>query len=332
MRAAGSSSGSRVTHPNSDPSQQSPHDRQRVPSSASIPLRMGREKQAGEGSVLKKRDTCAILDAMDPARERRPLPPPRGVLQRTRPDGLLVSRRVAPSEALAPFVHHFWAVAWDLRTPFTAEGLLHPTACLTVELGGQQEVAGVRTGRTEMIRQGAGRVFGITFRPAAFQHLLRAPMSSLTDRTVRVARVLGKDGELWARALIRAPEFEESLSIAEAFLATRLQPLSRDAESTRDITERMMRDPSLLRSSDVAAVLDVDIRSLQRRFRHYVGVGPKWVIRRYRLHEAAEQLKAATPPRLADLAASLGYADQAHFARDFKRVVGRTPGSFAASS
>jgi AraC-like DNA-binding protein len=87
-----------------------------------------------------------------------------------------------------------------------------------------------------------------------------------------------------------------------------------------------------LRSSDVATALDVDMRSLQRRFRHYVGVGPKWVIRRYRLHEAAEQLKAETPPPLADLAASLGYADQAHFARDFKRVVGRTPGSFAASS
>jgi AraC-like DNA-binding protein len=94
----------------------------------------------------------------------------------------------------------------------------------------------------------------------------------------------------------------------------------------------MMRDPSLLRASDVAAAVGVDLRSLQRRFRHYVGVGPKWVIRQYRLHEAAEQLKAETPPPLADLAASLGYADQAHFARDFKRVVGRSPGSFAASS
>lgn len=267
---------------------------------------------------------------MDPAGERRPLHPPRGVLRRARADGLLVGRRVAPSAALTPFVHHFWAVAWDLRTSFTAESLPHPTACLTVELGGRREVAGVRTGRTETIRRGKGRVFGITFRPAAFQHLLRAPMSSLTDATVPVATVLGKDGERWARTLIGAPEFEASVSIAEAFLATRLQPLSRDAESMRDITERMMRDPSLSRSSDVATALDIDHRSLQRRFRHYVGVGPKWVIRRYRLHEAVEQLKAETPPSLADLAASLSYADQAHFARDFKRVVGRTPGSFAA--
>jgi AraC-like DNA-binding protein len=249
---------------------------------------------------------------MVPSGERRQLEPPRGILRRARADGLLVGRRVAPCEALTPFVHHFWAVEWDLRTPFTGESLLHPSACLTVEPGHRSEIAGVRTGRMPTIRRGAGRVFGITFRPAAFQHLLGAPMSTLTDRAVPVATVLGKEGAIWARALANAPVFEEALSIAEAFLATRVAPLSRAAASTRDITERMMRDPSIVRSSEVALALDVDIRSLQRRFRHYVGVGPKWVIRRYRLHEAAEQLKAESPPPLAALAASLGYADQAH--------------------
>ena len=71
-----------------------------------------------------------------------------------------------------------------------------------------------------------------------------------------------------------------------------------------------------------------DTRALQRRFLRYVGVGPSWVVRRYRLIEAAEQLKATKPPALAALADALGYADQAHFARDFKRVVGRAPGAF----
>ena len=35
----------------------------------------------------------------------------------------------------------FGRVLTAMVTPFTAEGLLHPTACLTAELGGQQEVA-----------------------------------------------------------------------------------------------------------------------------------------------------------------------------------------------
>jgi AraC-like DNA-binding protein len=60
-----------------------------------------------------------------------------------------------------------------------------------------------------------------------------------------------------------------------------------------------------------------------------VGVHPKWVIQRYRLLEAVAQLGSAEPPKLAALAAALGYADQAHFQREFKVVVGRTPGSFS---
>lgn len=268
---------------------------------------------------------------MDRPRERLRLEPPRGVLRRPVPDGLLVGRRVAPSEALAPFVHHFWAVEWDLRTPFTADILPHPVASMTVALGQPMEIAGVRRDRMQARREGAGRAFGITFRPAAFQQLLGAPMSSLTDRAVPIATVFGRDGDHLARALLGAPVFEESLAIAEAFLAPRLRPLDRYATATRDVTERMTRDPSLLLASDVASALDVDVRSLQRRFRRYVGVGPKWVIRRYRLHEAAERLKSKSPPPLADLAASLGYADQAHFARDFRSVVGHTPGAFIAS-
>ena len=264
------------------------------------------------------------------ASSRRPLEPPRGVLRSDRADGLLVGRRIAPCEALAPFVHHFWAVAWDLRTPFTAEILSHPSARLTVEHGHRPEIVGARTARTHATRRGVGRAFGVTFRPAAFQQLLRAPMSTLTDRALPVATVLGEDGEAWARALLDAPEFAETVSMAEAFLTTRLEPLDPLAASTRDITERMKSDPSLLRSRDVAAALDVDVRSLQRRFRHYVGVGPKWVIRLYRLLEAAEQLKSESPPPLAALAASLGYADQAHFARDFKAVVGETPARMVA--
>jgi AraC-like DNA-binding protein len=34
---------------------------------------------------------------------------------------------------------------------------------------------------------------------------------------------------------------------------------------------------------------------------------------------------------LADLAAALGYTDQAHLARDFKSVVGKSPSAFATS-
>ncbi|MBB2205221.1 helix-turn-helix transcriptional regulator [Gluconacetobacter takamatsuzukensis] len=68
-------------------------------------------------------------------------------------------------------------------------------------------------------------------------------------------------------------------------------------------------------------------RALQRLFRDYLGVSPKWVIRRFRLQEAAECLARQTGT-IASVAAELGYFDQTHFARDFKSVIGLSPRHF----
>jgi AraC-like DNA-binding protein len=53
------------------------------------------------------------------------------------------------------------------------------------------------------------------------------------------------------------------------------------------------------------------------------------VIRRYRLHEVTERLAEGASPDWATLSAELGYADQAHFVRDFKRMFGEPPAWYA---
>ncbi len=88
----------------------------------------------------------------------------------------------------------------------------------------------------------------------------------------------------------------------------------------------MARDRSIIRLQDVVTASGLSLRLLQRHFLQYVGVNPKWVIQRYRLHEAAERLKAG-PVDLTALA--LGYFDQAHFTRDFRAIVGKPPGAWS---
>jgi AraC-like DNA-binding protein len=63
-----------------------------------------------------------------------------------------------------------------------------------------------------------------------------------------------------------------------------------------------------------------------------VGVSPKWVIQRYRLHEAAERLTADPSIAQSALASDLGYSDQAHFIRDFKSLVGTSPAAYARAA
>jgi len=87
----------------------------------------------------------------------------------------------------------------------------------------------------------------------------------------------------------------------------------------------MLRCPVGSRVTDVAAHHEMSTRALQRLFRRYVGAGPKWVLQRYRLHSAAERIAAGDRGGWAEIAAGLGYADQAHFVRDFRMLVGVTP-------
>lgn len=252
-----------------------------------------------------------------------------------KPEGLLFAQRLLPPEALVPWVHHFWWLRWDLRTPFSAEALSYPAAriVLTTATGDSRAVVeGVFTARRSKTRIARGDEFGIQFRPVAFQGLLRGAMSKVRDQVVPLGRLLGRAGVAWAEQVFAAIDVEEKIALATTFLAERLEPLTPEVVALRDLVEQLATDRSLLRVEDVGLRLGLDTRALQRRFLRYVGVSPKGVLRRYRLLDAAEQLKAPSAPTLASLAASLGYADQAHFARDFKKVVGRTPGAFQRGS
>jgi AraC-like DNA-binding protein len=76
---------------------------------------------------------------------------------------------------------------------------------------------------------------------------------------------------------------------------------------------------------DVGPNTRVEHLAAMHHVRRYVGVGPKWVLKRLRIHQAAEQLTATSPPAWTELALDLGYYDHAHFIRDFRLVVGRSP-------
>jgi AraC-like DNA-binding protein len=80
----------------------------------------------------------------------------------------------------------------------------------------------------------------------------------------------------------------------------------------------------------LAAATGLTTRSLQRLFADYVGVSPKWVMRRARLHEAAGRADSGEPVDWAELAADLGYADQAHLTRDFTVTIGVSPVRYAS--
>ena len=91
----------------------------------------------------------------------------------------------------------------------------------------------------------------------------------------------------------------------------------------------IIHDRSLTSVKELAQRSGVSKRTIQRIFNRYVGVSPKWVIQRFRLHEVADELDAGEVDDWSAFALRLGYTDQAHFIKDFKAVVGQTPVQYA---
>ena len=120
------------------------------------------------------------------------------------------------------------------------------------------------------------------------------------------------------------------IGCAEALLCSVRPEQDPVAEQVAALVSLITADPGLRRVDQLAAASGMTARSLQRLFADYVGVSPKWVMRRARLHEAAERADSGEPVDWASLAADLGYADQAHLTRDFTATIGISPTRYAA--
>ncbi|WP_329429150.1 AraC family transcriptional regulator [Streptosporangium sp. NBC_01495] len=236
--------------------------------------------------------------------------------------------RHACHPALAPFVEHHWIVRWELDEPYEQRIVSHPSVNLVFHEHGSR-VAGVITGDYLEVLTGTGVVVGSRFRPAGFRPFLGAPLSTITDRFTPASRILGPDADAAAPAVLAASSAsdEEALRALEGFLLARLPARDPVAERAADLVASVLADPSIIRVGDLAALHGLSVRHLQRLFSDYVGVSPKWVIRRYRIHEAAERAGPATD--WSRLATDLGYSDQSHFTRDFTAVIGMPPTAYA---
>lgn len=81
----------------------------------------------------------------------------------------------------------------------------------------------------------------------------------------------------------------------------------------------------------VAESVGLPYDTWRRRFREAVGVAPAQYRLRHRI-DAARHLLRQTSLSVADIAASLGFTDEAHLARHFRTYVGMTAGQYRRSA
>jgi AraC-like DNA-binding protein len=255
---------------------------------------------------------------------------PRGILNPRAHASRIALERYEPSRDLADFVEHYWVAAWRLHDgeSYPAENLPHPSVHVVFEPSGPY-VQGVHRGRFVYTARGSGRVFAVKFRPGGFRRFAGGPVWRLTDARVPLDAVFGPAGAaLAAEVGAAAGVVEQEIAAVERFLLERRGDDDPRRALVATLNAAIVGTPAILQVGGLVERFGMGTRALQQLFRTYVGVGPKWVIRRARIHEALERLHAGGGVDTALLAADLGYADQAHFIKDFKAMTGVTPARY----
>ena len=258
-------------------------------------------------------------------------------LRRGHPDAIIRPRsaqqaftveRLEPSYVLRPYVDYHWLVRWDVPEPHTQQVVPQPRIHVAAEQG-RLLVHGIS--RKPFIRTltGRGHVLGASFRPGAFRPVLGRSVRSIAGAVVPAGECFALDDRPTATEVLVGDVTDKIVPSFERYLEA-LLPAEPDAvaEQVTRLVALAEQDRSLTRAEPLADVSGMTLRALQRLFGEYVGIGPKWVIQRFRLLDVAAAAHSGEPVDWAALAADLGFSDQAHLTRSFTQVVGTPPAAY----
>lgn len=233
-----------------------------------------------------------------------------------------------PEPPLDRFFDLCWKTAWNLPEPFVQNVVPPPAVNLVFEPDGSAIVSGIMRTIFEKELHGSAWALGIKFRPGGFRPFSDRSMAELTDQRLDIAELFGCDGRVLADAVIDADDDATRLRLIHDFFAARAPTETSVGERLSDLVDATTGDHRVARASDLAERMGVSRRTLQRLFAEHVGVGPKWVLDRHRLQNAAERARQPVES-WADVARELGYSDQAHLTAALTAHYGTPPAAYS---
>lgn len=253
---------------------------------------------------------------------------PNAILRPRAADQAIRVARHPPRPSLEPYVEYFWLVRWNVPAPHRQQVVPQPRIHVAAEHQ-RLLVHGISREPFHRTLDGVGHALGAAFRPGGFRPFLKASVGSIAGTVQPAADLLDADDRPVAARILDGDDDADMVKAFEDYLdglGPERDPRIDDVASWVTAAES---DTSLMRADALADLVGVSLRTLQRLFTEYVGIGPKWVIQRYRILDAVAAAHEGAALDLAGLAGRLGFSDQAHFTRVFTDVVGTPPAAYA---
>lgn len=247
-----------------------------------------------------------------------------------------------PAAHLAPYVRELTGYTEQTPGPLRRRELPTPQAVVILELGPPLQIvepgedrrasrhpggfiAGLSDAATLTAHDGYQRGIQLNLTPIGARLAFGVPMAELTGRVVSFRDLLPREHGSLPERLEELPSWDARLDLVEQTIGARIASARVE---TRVVSWALRRVEESGGAVDIAALsreLGYSQKHVIHLFRDQVGIPPKLFARLVRFDRLIQRLKSGPPGTWAELAADVGYYDQAHLVRDVRQFAGATP-------
>lgn len=169
----------------------------------------------------------------------------------------------------------------------------------------------------------------IVFQPTGIKNLLGIPAYELRDQIIPLEDIFGKDSMKLEEKLTEAKSYQEKSDVLNLFFTSVALKHSKEKRIVASSIDFILKNKGIISSSQLIKFTGYTERHIERLFMDSIGINPKKFANIIRLNYFLQQIK--TKPdyiNLTGLAYEVGYADQSHLIKEFKKNTGMTPSTY----
>lgn len=175
------------------------------------------------------------------------------------------------------------------------------------------------TGRSSMI--------GVKMMPTALTHLFGIKMDTLTGKVLDLEQVAGTFFNGLYEQLKKNGDFNERCNLLNLFFEQLLNERPLMPSKADEAVSLIFSSNGTVTVRELCNALSIGERALERLFRQYVGLSPKFYSRIIRFSEIFQHIEKGDP-FWTDTVYRTGFYDQSHFIKNFKAFTGEEPSKY----
>lgn len=252
----------------------------------------------------------------------------------------MLYEQITPPLSLSSLVKCYWVIEDDneeivqqkiIPDGFT-EIIFHYRDPYRINISGKWEIqsnallAGQIKNHFFLENTGASGMIGIKFRPHALSELFFLEMADYTDRVVDLNSVLSEEFSSVSSIMTKNIPYPDKIQVLNDFFENLTASIT-PSQKIKEAIDLIFETSAGISVSELAKKIHISERQLERLFKRYVGLTPKFfcrIVRFSAIFNHVQQQDFAW----SDIAHLTGFYDQSHFIKNFQEFTGEDPGSY----